>query len=679
MSPEYPEARRDDDASTFYGERVEDPYRWMEDDSEERREWIDSQKDLTNAYLDKTGLVDDMQDYVRECWDYQRVSNPVLVGEHAYYFRNQGLDEQSSVWRVRKDDDLIEDANEFIDPADYGGEDATVANLALSGSGRYAAFTVSSDGSDWQTLHVVNTESGDTVINPVEDLKFSQLSWVGDKRVLFSTYDRAEDHFDRMEAHRLCSYDVATGETTTVFGDEKQYRFVHGSVSEDDEYIVVTAAQTTDGDEVFAKRADDDTFKQLVSDDDHEFNFLTSHDDGFLFETTHDAPNSRVVRIPFDEDEDWSTVIAEKDHPIDVSTASECLFVRHSRDARHSVTQHTLYGERVRDVSLPGDGHIHGFTGRQSIDTTYFTYMDHLTPPTVYEYGVDGDEPPVKVFEPDVGLDDASYTSYQVMYESEDGTSVPLTITHKEDLVRDGSHPALLYGYGGFGITLTPTYNASKAAWIELGGVYAEANIRGGGEYGESWHEAGKKQNKQAVFDDFAAAAEHLVDADYTDHDRLAVTGASNGGLLVGALLTQRPSLIEVALPRCGVYDMLRYADATVGAAWTADYGTPEDGQAMFEYLRSYSPLHNVDAEEYPATLLYTAENDDRVVPWHTYKFTAALQGGSVGDSLILLDTHEQSGHGGYRSTSKQISAVARRLAFTVNEIGVGLFDATFI
>mgnify|MGYP002761410458 CR=1 FL=1 len=666
----YPEPPTEEISDSYYSTSVVDPYRSLEEDSHARRDWLAAQEELTERYYDEIHCLDSVEKRVKTLRDYERIYRPHRAGQYLYFFRNTGLEDQASLCRCLVEEDPAEESSVVLDPSRFGDE-AAISRFAVSKAGRYLACTVSRDGSDWETLHVFNTSTKEEVIDPIENVKFSGLSWCGDTTVLFSKYDESSSHFDTTEQHLLHGLDIASGETNVLFGKSEEYRFVNGVVSEDDEFLVVTPAQTTHGTKVYARRLDEDEFTVLVEEEDEEFSFL-AHDNGhLLFETTYEAPNTRVVSIPYDnaDESNWDTVIDDDGKPKTVSTAGGYLFVRYIDAEGHTVSQYRFDGSHVKDVVLPGDGYVSGFSEREATKTTYFTFSNHTTPPSLYEYSIDDSENPEKLFQSNVAWDYKDYVSTQLTCRSADGTEIPMTMTHRSDWDQDDPKPLLLRGYGGFGVTSPPYYDTLKAAWLESGGVFVEPSLRGGGLRGEDWHEAGMKQSKQNTFDDFIATAEYLIDEGYATTDSLAITGASNGGLLVGAVLTQRPDLFGVALPRAGVFDMLRYEHATVGAAWSVEYGSPDDSQDMFEYLLSYSPVHNVENEDYPAVRLYTAENDDRVAPWHTYKFTAALQEHSNGDAPIILETHETSGHGAFRSTQKQVEEQAHRLAFAVSII----------
>ena len=555
-----------------------------------------------------------------------------------------------------------------------------MAQLTFSEDGSIAAYSISEGGSDWRKIIVIDAETGEQLEEPLVDVKFSGISWKGNDGFYYSSYDKPEgsELSAKTDQHKLYYHELGTAQSDDqlIFGgtEEEKHRYVGGYVTEDDRFLVVSAANSTSGNTLYIKDLSDPDADLVLVDGnmDYDTSVLTSRDNMLYLETNMDAPNGRVVTVDASnpQPENWQDFIAHSDNVLNPSTGAGYIFAEYMVDAVSKVEQYDYDGNKVRDIELPGVGSASGFSEKQDAEKVFYSFTNYSTPQTIYEMNPDTGES-VVYEESGADFDSSQYVSKQVFYTSKDGTKVPMIITHKKGMALDGSNPTILYGYGGFNISLTPSFSIANAAWLEMGGVYAVANLRGGGEYGKEWHKAGTKMQKQNVFDDFIAAGEYLIDEDYTSSERLAVRGGSNGGLLVGAVMTQRPELFAVALPAVGVLDMLRYHTFTAGAGWAYDYGTAEDSPEMFEYLLNYSPVHNVEeGVAYPATLITTGDHDDRVVPAHSFKFAAELQEKAGGDNPQLIRIETNAGHGAGTPVSKTIEQYSDIFGFTLYHMG---------
>jgi len=675
----YPVTRKGDVVDTYFGDKVADPYRWLEDDrSEETEAWVKTQNNLTQSYLERVSYKEEIADIARKLFDYERISAPFTEGEYTYFYKNDGLQNQSVVYRQKDDGE----AEVFIDPNELS-DDGTVSLAALSFSkdGSLAAYQTSTGGSDWREVYVINTNSMELIGEKLIDVKFSGLSWYKNEGFYYSSYDKpaGSELSEKTDQHKVYYHKVGTAQSsdTKVFGhsDAEKHRYVGAQVTDDGKYLLISAAESTSGNRAFLKdltKANSEW--QTVKDDiEGDVYLLTNDNDKLFLVTNYKAPNTRVVMVNAKTPsvDNWKDIIPETEHVLSPSSAGGFIFAEYMVDAISKVYQYDLTGKQVREISLPDIGSAGSFAGKSEAKTTYFTFSNYITPTTIYQYDIASGESSL-FNEPASAFDGSEYVSKQVFYTSADGTKVPMIITHRKDAQLNGKNPTMLYGYGGFNISLTPNFSSSVATWLELGGIYAVANIRGGGEYGKAWHEAGTQLQKQNVFDDFIAAAEYLIDEQYTSSDYLALRGGSNGGLLVAAVITQRPSLAAVALPAVGVLDMLRYHTFTAGAGWAYDYGTSDQNEAMYSYLKGYSPLHNIETgTEYPATLVTTADHDDRVVPAHSFKFIATLQAAQTGAHPTLIRIETDAGHGAGTPISKTIDQLADIYGFTLYNMGL--------
>ena len=675
----YPQTRKGDVVDTYFGEQVADPYRWLEDDmSEETAKWVEAQNDVTFDYLAQIPYRDELKQSLKKLMDYEKVSAPFQEGDYTYFYKNDGLQNQYVLYRQKGD----AEPEVFLDPNTFSEDGTTsLAGISFTEDGSLAAYQISEGGSDWRKVIIIDTETKEQVGETLVDIKFSGTSWLGNEGFYYSSYDKPEgsELSAKTDQHKLYFHKLGTSqsEDELVFGgtEEQKYRYVGAGVSSDQRFLVISASVSTSGNKLFIKdlSKEDSELVTVIDDIAFDTSIIDTQDDTLFIVTNKDAPNKRVVTVSAENPtpENWKDLIPETENVLNVSKGGGYFFARYMVDAISQVKQVDKSGKVVREISLPGVGTASGFSGKKEQETLYYTFTNYKTPGTIFSFDVESGESDVyresgAQFDPDL------YESKQVFYTSKDGTKIPMILTYKKDTELNGKNPTILYGYGGFNISLTPRFGATTAAWLEQGGVYAVANLRGGGEYGKKWHIAGTKQQKQNVFDDFIAAAEFLIDQKYTSSDYLAIRGGSNGGLLVGAAMTQRPDLFKVALPAVGVLDMLRYHTFTAGAGWAYDYGTAEDSKEMFDYLKGYSPVHNVKAGvEYPATLITTGDHDDRVVPAHSFKFAAELQDKYQGDNPVMIRIETNAGHGAGTPTSKIIDQYADIYGFTLYNMGI--------
>lgn len=682
----YPETRRSDQVDDYHGTSVADPYRWLEDpDSDESREWIEAQNELTEKYLSRIPEREHIQKRLTSLWDYERFGIPTARGGKYFFTRNDGLQNQSVLYVA---DSLDAEPRELLDPNKLS-EDGTVAlaGTAISYDGKYLAYGLATAGSDWREWKVREAATGDDLEDHLQWVKFSGVSWLPDDSGFFySRYDEPSDetkfvdtnYFQKLYFHKLGTPQESDN-LIYKRDDEKEWGF-GGSVSEDGRWLVIEVWKGSDPkNQVFYLdlKDDDAPVRELITGFDAEYVFLGNDEDTLWFRTDSDAARGRIIAVNVEAPDrnQWDVIVPEAEEVIESASAvGNRFFVTYLKDAYNVVRVYRLDGGLEKEVELPGIGTVAGFGGLLSDKKTFYSFNTFLAPPTIYHYAID--DGTSEVFRaPDFNFDADDYATKQVFYHSKDGTRVPMFLTHRKDIQLDGSNPTHLYAYGGFNISLTPRFSVANAVWLEMGGVYAMPNLRGGGEYGREWHEAGMLEKKQNVFDDFIAAAEWLVGNGYTSREKLAISGRSNGGLLVGACITQRPDLYAAAIPGVGVMDMLRYHEFTIGWAWVPEYGSSAAAE-QFRTLHAYSPLHNIRPEtHYPATLVTTADHDDRVVPGHSFKFAAALQAAQAGPNPVLIRIETRAGHGAGTPVSKQIEETADTLSFMVHELGMEMKD----
>ncbi len=675
----YPETAKVNQVDTFYGTVVADPYRWLEDDlSAETADWVRRQNEVTFAYLDQIPFRDKIRARLTELWNYEKFSAPFREGSWTYFFKNDGLQNQAVLYRQREGGQ----PEVFLDPNTFSPDGTTsLAGIDFSKDGSLAAFQVSEGGSDWRKVIIIKTDNKQRLDDTLVDVKFSGLSWKGNEGFYYSSYDKPKEGSQlsgKTQEHKLYYHKLGTpqSEDVLVFGGAATpRRYVGGYVTEDQNFLVISAANATYGNELYIQNL---TMSKapiipVVTGFEHEQDVVYS-DQGTLFILTNQgAPNRKLVTVDAANPvpANWKVLIPQTDFPLTVSTSGGKLFARYLKDAVSEVRQYSLDGKLERTIELPGLGTASGFSGKKEEKDLYYSFTSYVYPTTIFRYKLsDGKSELYK--KPEVNFDPAAYESKQVFYTQNDGTSIPIIITYKKGLKLDGKNPTMLYGYGGFNVSLTPSFSISNLVFMENGGVYAVANIRGGGEYGDQWHDQGTKMQKQNVFNDFIAAAEYLIEQKYTSSERLAISGGSNGGLLVAACMLQRPDLFRVAFPAVGVLDMLRYHKFTAGAGWAYDYGTADDNVDMFGYLLKYSPVHNLKKGAcYPSTMITTADHDDRVVPAHSFKFAAALQEaqGCTNPALIRIET--KAGHGAGKPTSMIIDEQTDKWAFMLYNMGL--------
>ncbi|MCH8493240.1 MAG: prolyl oligopeptidase family serine peptidase [Idiomarina sp.] len=674
----YPETRMGEVVDTYFGQQVADPYRWLEDDrSEETGAWVKAQNELTFSYLEQIPYRADIRERLEDSWNFERLGAPFKEGDYTYFYRNDGLQNQFVLYR-QKDDGEPE---VFLDPNTFSDDGTTsLATMSFSRDGSLAAYAISEGGSDWRKIIVIDAETGEQIGDVLEDIKFSGISWVGNEGFYYSSYDKPDgSQLSAMtEQHKLYYHQLNTPQSQdqVVFGAApgEEHRYVGASVTRDNRYLLVSASVSTSGNKLFIKDLENSEagFTAIVDTPENDVNFLTSDGDQLFFLTNRDAPNRRVVmaNAANPQPEHWQEIIPETEHVLRASTGAGFVFANYIVDAVAKVQQYDFSGELVREIELPGVGSAGGFGGKPDAEELYFSFANYITPGSIYKF--DPQSGASELYNsPETNFDPANYTSEQVFYTSKDGTRIPMIISYRNDVERDGSNPTILYGYGGFNISLTPSFSVANAAWMDMGGIYAVANIRGGGEYGRAWHDAGRQLNRQNVFDDFIAAGEYLIEQNYTSSNKLAIRGGSNGGLLVAAVSTQRPELFQVAIPAVGVLDMLRYHTFTAGAGWAHDYGTAEQSEEMFAYLLDYSPVHNVrEGVNHPATMVTTADHDDRVVPAHSFKYAAELQAKDGGENPQLIRIDVNAGHGAGMPVSMVIDQAADVFSFILYNMG---------
>lgn len=681
---EYPVAYQVEQTDNYFGTEVADPYRWMEDEQHDSlRPWIVAQQELFETYMERIPYQEPIQERLTELWNYEKYSAPFRAGENWYYFHNTGLQNQSVIYQM---DDMEGEPRVFLDPNTFS-EGGTVALSALdmSKDGKYAAYGIAKSGSDWNEFYVMDTESGEQLSDTLNWIKFSGIAWDKDG-FYYSRYAEPSEETkltSKNVYHKVYYHKLGTPQSEDVLvhqNKEEPNRNFYASTTEDEEYLVISASEGASGNNMLlVKNLEKPNAKlqPLVNDFESQNQVIGVMGPNLLVRTDYEAPKYRLVLVnPANPArENWITVIPEQENEVlqSADIVSKRILTTYMKDASSRLYVFDQQGNKT-EVGLPTLGTASGFGGKKEDSVIFYTFTSFTYPPTIFKYDMAKNSSEV-YREADVAFNPDDYKTEQVFYTSKDGTKVPMFITYKKGIELNGRNPALLYGYGGFNISINPRFSTSNILFLEQGGVYAVANIRGGGEYGAEWHEAGTKLQKQNVFDDFIAAAEYLVDEQYTSADKLAIEGGSNGGLLVGATMIQRPDLFAVAIPHVGVMDMLRFQHFTIGRAWTSDYGSAEDS-AQFQALYAYSPVHNLEEGEcYPATLVITADHDDRVVPAHSFKFTARLQEVQSCANPTLIRIETKAGHGAGKPTSKQIEEAADKWAFTFYNLKM---DPTF-
>jgi prolyl oligopeptidase len=685
---EYPPARKSDQVDDYHGVKVADPYRWLEDlDSEETRQWVEAENKLTFSFLNAIPERAAIRERLTKLWNYEKYGVPFKEGNRYFYQRNSGLQNQSVLYTVNT---LDGQPQQVIDP-NVLSSDGTVAlsGTQVSPDGKLLAYSLSASGSDWQEWKVRDVATSKDLSDDLKWVKFSGVSWTRDgKGFFYSRYDepkadtlKATNYFQKIYFHKL---GAPQAEDVLVYErpDQKDWLF-NGAVTEDGNYLIVTVFQGTDvKNRVYFKdlKAKDASVVKLLDDFDAAYTFIGNEGTRFWFQTDLQAPRGKVIEIDVAKPEraNWKTIVPETKETLQGTSLVDHKFVlNYLKDAYTQVKIYDTAGKFVNEVQFPEIGSAEGFGGKATDKETFYSFTGFTTPATIYRYDFTTGKSTI-FRQPKVEFNPGDFETKQVFYTSKDGTKVPMFITHKKGLKLDGNNPTYLYGYGGFNISLTPAFSVGNLVWMEMGGVYAQPNLRGGGEYGEEWHQGGMKLKKQNVFDDFIAAAEWLIANKYTSTPKLAIGGGSNGGLLVGAALTQRPDLFGAAIPAVGVMDMLRFQKFTIGWAWVSDYGS-SDNADDFKALYAYSPLHNIKpGTVYPPTMITTADHDDRVWPGHSFKFAATMQAAQAGDAPVLIRIETKAGHGAGKPTSKIIEEIADRWAFLVKTLDAkGTRDAS--
>ncbi|MEL6581541.1 MAG: prolyl oligopeptidase family serine peptidase [Cyanobacteria bacterium J06621_12] len=678
----YPDTKETAQSDNYHGVEVKDPYRWLEDpDSEATEKWVKAQNEVTNGYLATIPARDKIRQRLTQLWDYEKYGIPFKRGDRYFYFKNDGLQNQSVLYTLMSLDDQ---GDVLLDPNTLS-TDGTVAlsGLSISDDGQWLAYGLSTAGSDWVEYRVKNISTGEDTADHLKWIKFSGASWTKDNQgFYYSRYDepneqtKLEDvnYYQKLYYHRL---GTTQAEDTLIYHrpDQKEWGF-SGGVTEDGKYLIIGVWLGTDSKNlVFYQNLEqpESEVVELISEFEASYGVIDHDGDTFWVQTDLDAPRGRVIAIDLNncDRQNWQEVIPEAPETLEsVGLLNNQFVADYLQDARSQIKIYALDGSLVREVELPGIGSAGGFNGKRHDTETFYTFTSFTTPATIYRY--DMTTGASELFrQPQIDFNPEDYQTEQVFYPSKDGTKIPMFITYKKGIELNGENPTYLYAYGGFNISLTPSFSISNLVWLEMGGIYAVPNLRGGGEYGEAWHQAGMKDKKQNVFDDFIAAGEWLIEQKYTSKNKLAIAGGSNGGLLVGACMTQRPDLFAAAIPAVGVLDMLRFHKFTIGWAWCAEYGSPDDA-ADFKTLYTYSPLHNLkEGTAYPATMITTADHDDRVVPAHSFKFAAALQAAHTGNNPVLIRIETKAGHGAGKPTSKIIEEAADKWGFLMTNLDI--------
>lgn len=677
----YPKTKTVDVVDTYFGISVEDSFRWLEDDrSSETEAWVKVQNKTTFNYLNKIPFRSKLTERLSSLWNYEKISAPFKEGDYTYFFKNNGLQNQYVLYRY-KTKEHESTATVFLDPNTFSS-DGTISLGALSFSkdGKTLAYSISEGGSDWRKIIVLDVDSRKQIGDTLIDVKFTQISWYKNEGFYYSSYDKPKgsELSAKTDQHKVYYHKLNTlqKEDTLIYGgtSKEKHRYIYANVTKDNRFLVITPRISTSGNKLFIKDLSVPN-SELVTVLNHteSDSFVIANEGSTLYLSTNlNAPNKKIVKVDASNPipERWVDVIPETEHVLNISKCGRNFFAEYMIDAISRVLQYDYEGTLIREIELPEAGSITGFTGKKEDTITYFSFSNYHTPNSIYQYNIK--KGTCKLYwQPNIDFNKEDFISNQVFYTSKDGTKVPMIITHKKALNLNGKNPTILYGYGGFNISLNPSFSIANAVWLEQGGILAVPNLRGGGEYGKKWHLAGTKMQKQNVFDDFIYAANYLKKEKYTSTNFLALRGGSNGGLLVGAVMTQQPNIAKVALPAVGVLDMLRYHTFTAGAGWADDYGTADDNKDMFEYLKSYSPVHNVKQDiAYPATLITTGDHDDRVVPAHSFKFAAELQRKQEGNNPTLILVETDAGHGAGTPVNKIIRQYADIFGFTLYNMG---------
>jgi prolyl oligopeptidase len=676
----YPETKKEAVKDTYFGTLIEDPYRWLEDDeSEATKDWVKSQNEVTQSYLAKIPFKTAIKERLTKLMNYEKYSQPFREGDYSYFFKNSGLQNQSVLYRQKEE----QEPEVFLDPNTFSKDASTsLAGINFSNDGSLVAYQLSEGGSDWTRAVVMKSEDKSVIGDMLINIKFSGISWQGNEGFYYSSYDKPKEGSQLSgvtQHHKLYYHKLGTPQSDDqlVFGGEQTpRRYISAGLTEDERFLIITAANSTSGNELYVKDLSKpgSEIVPLVDNFDNTHYLLDNIGSTLYIYTNLLAPNGKIVMVDAEakpQQSEWKDLIKESENVLSPSVGGGKIFANYLKEAVSIVYQYDMNGKKEKEVQLPGLGTASGFSSKKTEKEIFYIFTSYVYPTTIFKFNVLNGESEVYK-KAGVDFDPSKYESTQIFYPSKDGTKIPMIITCKKGIDLNGKNPTLLYGYGGFNISLTPAFSTSIVVLLEQGGVYAVPNLRGGGEYGEKWHLAGTKLQKQNVFDDFIAAAEYLISKRYTSTNYLAIMGGSNGGLLVGATMAQRPELFKVAFPAVGVMDMLRYHQFTAGAGWSFDYGTADESEEMFKYLFNYSPVHALKAGvSYPATLTTTADHDDRVVPAHSFKFAATLQQMQEGTAPVLIRIETNAGHGAGKPTDKVIEEVSDKWAFMLHQMGI--------
>jgi len=669
---QYPKTRKEKVVDTFYGLKVEDPYRWLEDDnSEETGEWVKEQNKVTFSYLNELPGRNEIKERLTELWNYSCIETPFTKAGRWFVFKNNGLQNQFVLFTMNT---LDEEPRILLDPNTLS-DDGTVAytGMDVSPDGKYLVYKISRSGSDWNEVYIMDIDSGELLEDHLKWVKFSELACYRDG-FFYSAYDKPEEGDELSQANNFQKiyfhiYNTPQSQDKLIFSNpDDAKRMYSASLDEGDKHLFISEQESTSGNALYIKDLGkkDAPIVLLAEGFDNDFIPIAFEKGKVIVQTNHQAPMYRVIAIDprHPAPENWKEIISESTNTIEeISHCGGKLYVKYMADVSSKLEIYSLKGKNIGNVELPGICSVGDFNGSKKSKIAFYSYSSYNTPGTIYKYNTKNGHSEV-YFTPELQFSPDDFVVKQEFYKSKDGTRIPMTIFHKKGIELNGQNPTFLYGYGGFNVSITPGFAKSSLFFAEQGGVYVVANIRGGGEYGEAWHKAGTLMQKQNVFDDFISAAEYLIERNYTNPQKLAIRGGSNGGLLVGAVINQRPDLFKVALPAVGVMDMLRYQKFTIGYAWATDYGTVDDSEEMFEYLLDYSPIHNVKAQDYPAVMVTTADHDDRVVPAHSFKYISAIQDKNTGDLPTLIRIAVKAGHGKGKPTSMIIDEYTDMFAF---------------
>ncbi|MBX9778712.1 MAG: prolyl oligopeptidase family serine peptidase [Chitinophagaceae bacterium] len=676
----YPITQKDSTVKDIYfGTTVADPYRWLENDTAANtKAWVTAQNRVTQDYFSQIPFRKKIHDRLTDLWNYDSYSAPSTEGDYIYFYKKTGLQNQSVLYRQKKGST---EAEIFLDPNSFSKDGTTsLAGVSFSTDGSLAAYQISEGGSDWRKVIIIDAitkkQIGDTLYN----VKFSSIAWRKKEGVYYSSYDKPKEGSalaGKTDQHKLFFHALNTPHKNDqlIFGGPAiPRRYVGAYVSENEKWLILYAANSTYGNELYIQDLSKTNapIVPIQANTNNATNPIAITNESIILQTDKDAPNGKLVAAPLasPEQKNWKDIVAEKAEVLSASSAGNTIFCTYLKDAISKVEQYDLSGKKIREISLPGLGDASGFNGKEKDKETFFSFSSYTQPTTIYKLDIASGTSDIYK-KPGIKFDGSNYESKQIFYNSKDGTKIPMIITYKKGIELNGNNPTLLYAYGGFSVSITPYFSTSNIILLENGGIFAVANIRGGGEYGEKWHVAGTKLNKQNVFDDFKAAGAYLIANKYTSKEKLAIQGESNGGLLIGATITQDPSICKVAFPFVGVMDMLRYHKFTAGAGWAYDYGTADDSKEMFDYLYKYSPVHNVREAAYPATLIMTADHDDRVVPAHSFKFAAALQEKAKGNNPRIIRIETKAGHGAGMSLKQRIEAETDKWSFMFYNMNV--------